>query len=126
MIITEEKFPNTHMVPQISEDILQCFVFLSIAGERPYFSLKIYIFKCCYFPFLFGFRHSGNVYHIYEIEQIIKYDAETVVLGGKAQIKNAMAEILKRRDSKKIILLDEKTGELSTTLGAMRILKKGI
>ncbi len=56
-----------------------------------------------------------------EIEQIIKSDAQTVVLGGKAEIKNPMAEILNARDSKKIILLDENEVAHSTALGAVRI-----
>lgn len=56
-----------------------------------------------------------------EIEQVIKCDAETVVLGGKAQIKNAMAEILKSRSEKNIICLDESTVNFSTALGAIRV-----
>lgn len=56
-----------------------------------------------------------------EIEQILRMDVKTVVLGGKAQIKNAMADILKRRDTKRIVLLDEHTVTLSTAIGALRI-----
>lgn len=56
-----------------------------------------------------------------EIEQIAKSDAETVVLGGKAQIKNAMEIILKNRSDKNVITLSDKDAELSTTLGAIRI-----
>ena len=56
-----------------------------------------------------------------EIKEIIESLAKTVVLGGRAQIKNAMAEILIKRDNKKIILLDEKTVDASTSLGAVRI-----
>lgn len=56
-----------------------------------------------------------------EIDQIIKSDAETVVLGGKAQIKSAMAEILRSRDTKKIISLDKDEVDLSTALGAIKI-----
>ena len=59
-----------------------------------------------------------------EIEHIIKCDAKTVLLGGKTQIKNAMAEILKNRDNKKIISLDENIVNLSTALGAIRIFEK--
>ncbi len=59
-----------------------------------------------------------------EIQQIIKSDAQTVVLGGKTEIKNPMAEILKARDNKKIILLDENEVALSTALGAVRIFEK--
>lgn len=56
-----------------------------------------------------------------EIEQIIKFDVGTVVLGGKAEIKTLMAEILKERDTKKIVLLDENEVARSTALGAVRI-----
>lgn len=59
-----------------------------------------------------------------EIEQIIKCDAETIVIGGRTQIKNAMVEILKSRDNKKIISLDESTVKLSVILGAIRIFER--
>ena len=60
-----------------------------------------------------------------EITQIIKSDAKTVVLGGKAQLKNAMAEILQSRIDKKIIVLDEETVNSSTTVGAIKIFEGG-
>ncbi len=79
------------------------------------------VFKC----------DKGQIYSFFigtvlcgEIEQIINSDAETVVIGGKAQIKNAMAQILKNRDDKKIISLDTDMVNLSTTLGAIRIFEK--
>ncbi len=56
-----------------------------------------------------------------EIEHIISSDAETVVLGGKAQIKKAMEIILKNCCEKKIITLDDKDAELSTVIGAIEI-----
>lgn len=56
-----------------------------------------------------------------EIKEIIESTAKTVVLGGRVQIKNAMAEILGKRDNKRVILLDEKTVDASTYLGAIRI-----
>ena len=62
----------------------------------------------------------GTVLHG-EISEIIEEEAKTVVLGGKKQINNAMAEILKKRDSKKVIILDENTVEMSTSVGAVRI-----
>jgi len=43
------------------------------------------------------------------------------VIGGRKQIKNAMAEILKKRDSKKVILIDETAVDMSTSIGAVRI-----
>ena len=56
-----------------------------------------------------------------ELEQIINCDAKTVVIGGKAQIKNATSIILKNRDNRKIISLDDNTVNFSTSLGAIRI-----
>ncbi len=56
-----------------------------------------------------------------EIKSIIESKAKTVVLGGRKQIKNAMAKILIKRDNKKVILLDENTVDMSTSIGAVRI-----
>ncbi len=56
-----------------------------------------------------------------EMEQIIKCDLETVVLGGKMQIKNAIEIILKNRSDKKIIRMAEENVEFSTAIGAVRI-----
>ena len=56
-----------------------------------------------------------------EIQQIINLDAETVVIGGKSQIKVAMSVVLNARDNKKIVTLDDKIVNKSTSLGAIRI-----
>ena len=56
-----------------------------------------------------------------EISNIIKSDVETVVLGGKEQIKKAMALILKEKTDKNIIEFDEKKVELSTSVGMVKI-----
>ena len=56
-----------------------------------------------------------------EISGIMKEDVKTVVLGGKEQIKNAMALILKEKSDKVIIELDEKAVEYSTSIGMVRI-----
>jgi len=56
-----------------------------------------------------------------EIMQIAACGAETVVLGGKAQIKNAMAELLRKRTQKHVVVLDEETVDASVALGAVRI-----
>lgn len=56
-----------------------------------------------------------------EILNIVKEDAETVVLGGKEQIKKAMALILKEKTNKNIIELDEKTVDYSTSIGMVKI-----
>jgi len=56
-----------------------------------------------------------------EILNIVNEDAETVVLGGKEQIKKAMALILKEKTNKNIIELDEKTVDYSTSIGMVKI-----
>lgn len=56
-----------------------------------------------------------------EIENIIKTEAKTVVIGGKAQIKNAVSQILKYRDNKKVVSLDEGIVNNSTVLGTVTI-----
>ena len=56
-----------------------------------------------------------------EIQQIINLDAETVVIGGKSQIKVAMSVVLNARDNKKIVTIDDKIVNESTSLGAIRI-----
>jgi len=56
-----------------------------------------------------------------EIEQIINYGAKTVVIGGREQIKNAMALLLNKRSSLEVITLDEDTVNNSTVFGAIKI-----
>lgn len=56
-----------------------------------------------------------------EISKIITDDAKTVVIGGRAQIKEATALILKEKSDKKVIELDETTVNNSTCVGAVRI-----
>lgn len=56
-----------------------------------------------------------------EISNIIKEDAKTVVLGGREQIKKAMALILKDKTDKNIVELDGKTVDYSTSVGMMKI-----
>ena len=56
-----------------------------------------------------------------EIEEIINSDADSVAIGGRAQIKEATAMILNKKCDKKIIILDEKMVDNSTSLGAVRI-----
>ena len=59
-----------------------------------------------------------------EIGQILKTDAKTVVIGGKAQIKKAMAMILKKYSRKEIICLDD-SAESASSLGMIRIYNEG-
>lgn len=56
-----------------------------------------------------------------EISNMMKEPTNTVVLGGKAQIKEAMALILKEKTNKNIIELDEKTVDHSTSIGMIKI-----
>lgn len=56
-----------------------------------------------------------------EILNIIKDASDTVVLGGKSQIRKAMAQILKATTKKNIIELDDKTVDYSTSLGMIKI-----
>lgn len=56
-----------------------------------------------------------------EISNIIETDVETVVIGGKEQIKKAIALILREKTDKNIIEIDEKTVELSTSVGMVKI-----
>ncbi|MBQ7399786.1 MAG: 2-dehydro-3-deoxygalactonokinase [Clostridia bacterium] len=56
-----------------------------------------------------------------EILNIIKDETETVVLGGKEQIKKSMALILKEKTNKNVIELDGKTVDYSTSVGMVKI-----
>ena len=56
-----------------------------------------------------------------EISNILKADVETVVIGGKEQIKKAISLILREKTDKNIIEIDEKTVELSTSVGMVKI-----
>lgn len=56
-----------------------------------------------------------------EISSIIKEEVETVVIGGREQIKKAMVLILKEKINKNIIELDEKTVDNSTSIGMIKI-----
>ena len=56
-----------------------------------------------------------------EVEQILVCDASALIIGGKAQIKTAMAEILQSRGNKRILVLDEQEVAHSVARGAIRI-----
>ncbi len=60
-----------------------------------------------------------------EIESALKTNAKTIAIGGKAQIKNAMAEIFEKRSDKKVVLLSEDEVNSSTALGAIKIYENG-
>lgn len=56
-----------------------------------------------------------------EILNIINQDTKTVVIGGREQIKKAMALLLRAKSDKNIIELDEKTVGSSTSVGLVKI-----
>ena len=60
-----------------------------------------------------------------EIEGALKSNAKTIAIGGKAQIKIAMAEIFEKRSDKKVVLLSEDEVISSTALGAIKIYENG-
>lgn len=56
-----------------------------------------------------------------EIREILRSGADTVVLGGKRQMREATAEILTRLGGKRVICLPEEAVEHSVTHGQLRI-----
>ena len=56
-----------------------------------------------------------------EIAAIVNTETPTVVLGGRAQIRNAMAHILRARDNKRVVCLDDATVHASVAMGAIRV-----
>ena len=60
-----------------------------------------------------------------EVESALKTGAKTVAIGGRAQIKNAMAEIFNMRSDKKVVLLSEEEVNSSTAMGAIKIYESG-
>ncbi len=56
-----------------------------------------------------------------EIKRIISSETGTVAIGGKRQIKEATACILKKVSDKKVILISDKTVEYSTSIGMIHI-----
>lgn len=130
------------MIASLSQNtILKDAVDLSVTNTDTEYLLKGYDY-CCEVGInqaLFKVRVLKNIFkknkeEIYsfcigiilcnEIRQIINSDEQTVVLGGKAQLKKAMATILQERTDKKIIILDEKTVASSTATGAIKIFEK--
>ena len=56
-----------------------------------------------------------------EIGEILKIDAKRVIIGGRKQIKEAMATLLRSYSDKQITVVDEADVERSTAHGAIRI-----
>ena len=127
------------MIASLSQNtILKDAVDLSVDTIHKEYLLKGYeyaesaginkaLFKVRILKNIFG-RSEEEVYSFFmgivlcdEILNIIKENADTVVLGGKEQIKKAMALILKEKTNKNIIELDEKTVDYSTSVGMIKI-----
>lgn len=56
-----------------------------------------------------------------EIDHIIKAQAKSVIIGGKQQIKAAMAFLISRFSDKKVTVIDEESVSTSTSIGAIEI-----
>ena len=56
-----------------------------------------------------------------EIMSIVKDETRTIVIGGRKQIKNAMAIILKDKTGKEVITLSDIDVDYSTSLGMIKI-----
>jgi len=56
-----------------------------------------------------------------EIREILRYDAQTVVLGGKKQMREATRAILEQICDKRVVCLDDATVAHSVTNGQLRI-----
>lgn len=130
------------MIASLSQGtILKDAVDLSVSEINREYLLKGYdysksaginkaLFKVRILKNIFG-RSKEEIYSFFmgivlcdEIEEIIKNDVKTVVLGGKAQIKKAMAVILREKSDKNIVELDEKAVDYSTSVGMIRIYEK--
>ena len=76
-------------------------------------------------------RSSLQVYSFFvgvilcsEIERIINSDTKRVVIGGRAQIKEATGKLLKAFCEKEIIVLDDEAVAKSTAMGLVKIYEK--
>ena len=56
-----------------------------------------------------------------EIDSILASEAQTVIIGGKSEIKSAMATLLRHRSDKHIQTLSDEAVDRSVFLGALRI-----
>ena len=127
------------MVASLSNGtILKDAVDLSVSEINKEYLLKGYdyaqsaginkaLFKVRILKNVFGCS-KGEVYSFFmgiilcdEVLNIIEDVTNTVVLGGREQIKRAMALILREKTEKNIIELDEKTVDCSTSIGMVKI-----
>ena len=56
-----------------------------------------------------------------EIAQVVKSNVDKVIIGGKSQIKSAMAHILESVTDKNIVCLDDGAVDMSTSLGMIKV-----
>lgn len=60
-----------------------------------------------------------------ELSEIRNSDIGKIVIGGKAQIKNAMTEILSKTCDKTVVCVDEETVDTATAKGIIKIFEYG-
>lgn len=56
-----------------------------------------------------------------EVKQLINYETSTIVISGKAQIKNALSVLLKNYSGKQIVIIDDNKVDISTSIGMIKI-----
>ena len=56
-----------------------------------------------------------------EIEEILRYDTETVIIGGREQLKEALACLLSHTTQKRIVTLSREEVDRSVPLGMLRV-----
>ncbi|MBQ9098612.1 MAG: hypothetical protein IJY50_04190, partial [Clostridia bacterium] len=56
-----------------------------------------------------------------EIREILRYDVDTMVIGGKKQMKTATAMLLKHVSNKKVISLSDAEVDASVLRGQLRV-----
>lgn len=60
-----------------------------------------------------------------EIDFILSLDSEKIIIGGRKQIREAMATLLNANSSKQVITLDDDIVDSSTSLGMIKIFEYG-
>ncbi|MEE1049204.1 MAG: 2-dehydro-3-deoxygalactonokinase, partial [Clostridia bacterium] len=127
------------MIASISQNtILKDAVDLSVSDMDEEYLMKGYtycknkgineaLFKTRVLKNLFGcnkeqtYSYFLGVILYNEIAQVIASGAGKIIIGGKSQIKSAMAYILKKVSDKKVICLDDEKVDMSTSLGMIKV-----
>lgn len=60
-----------------------------------------------------------------EIKSILSLDTKKVVIGGRAQIKNATAILLERFSDKEILIIDDEKAASATSVGMIKVFEFG-